>query len=61
MHGVNWTDFLRRFLEATFSVHAEEYAALETLPPSASDHLLPPFTAQKLGKTERQLGPLHLI
>lgn len=58
LHDVGWADLLRRFSEAAFKVHAEEYDELEDPPASASDILLPPITVQKLAEVEQRLGPL---
>jgi hypothetical protein len=58
LHGLGWPDVLRRFSEAAFKVHADEYAELARPPARPSDILLPPITTEKLAETEQRLGPL---
>jgi len=63
--GVPWPDLLRRFSEAAFELHAEEYADVEShynesivSPEKASDILLPPISQERIAEIEAKLGPL---
>jgi hypothetical protein len=60
LHGVAWPELLRRFSEAAFKVHDEEYAETDDPPQKPSDILLPPLTPEELAEVEKTLpgGPL---
>jgi hypothetical protein len=58
LDDLGWPELLRRFSEAAFKVHAEEYEEMEDPPEKPSDILLPPIAAKKLAEVEYNLGTL---
>ncbi|KAK4234023.1 hypothetical protein C8A03DRAFT_47555 [Achaetomium macrosporum] len=55
LHGIPWPELLRRFSEAAFQVHRDEYAETDDPPQQASDILLPPITPEELAEVEQPL------
>ena len=53
-----WRELLRRFSEAAFATHRDEYLALPNPPKEARDILLPPISPPLLAEVEGRLGPL---
>jgi hypothetical protein len=56
--GVQWPGLLKRFSEAAFKLHTDDFEGTGELIEKPSDILLPPLTTEALVEVEERLGPL---